>query len=65
MTPLAPCPKATVTAARSLRPGTATVPFSLIPGVAKTRDTECYARTNVSVPSRFWPVCMALSRAVK
>lgn len=65
MTPLAPCLNATVTAARPLRPGMTTVPFCLIPGVAKTRDTECYARTNVSVPSRFWPVCMALSRTVK
>ena len=36
-----PRPKATITDARFLRPGTVTVPFKVIPGLAKTRDTEC------------------------
>lgn len=37
-----PRPKATITDARFLRPGTVTVPFKVIPGLAKTRDTEYY-----------------------
>ena len=37
-----PRPKATITDARFLRPDTVTVPFKVIPGLAKTWDTECY-----------------------
>lgn len=36
-----PRPKAMITTARFLRPGTVTVPFKVIPGLDKTRDTEC------------------------
>lgn len=52
MTPLAPCLKATITVARPLRPGMVTVPLCLIPGLAKTRDTECYAAGNVTQPAK-------------
>ena len=37
-----PRPKAMITTARFLRPGTVTVPFKVIPGLAKTRNTELY-----------------------
>lgn len=36
-----PRPKAMITDARFLRPGTVTVPLKVITGLAKTRDTEC------------------------
>lgn len=39
-----PRPKAMITTARFLRPGTVTVPFKVIPGLDKTRDTESQLR---------------------
>lgn len=55
MTPLTPCLKATVTVARPLRPGMVTVPSCLIPGVAKTRDTESYA----SIADEYAPLALS------
>lgn len=45
-----PRPKAMITTARFLRPGTVTVPFKVITGLAKTRDTECYRLTSPTMP---------------